>query len=93
MIRFKSESDSTGRSYFTTNAHPGDDDNVHYFGGTVVLTTYDISIKENKHHSVSFFIDDFDAFLEKVKKAKEEDDNSEAVKNAVQKWYRRCQEP
>ena len=29
-----------------------------------------------KHHSVSFFIDDFDAFMEKVKKAKEEDDNS-----------------
>ena len=76
MIRFKSESDSTGRSYFTTNAHPGDEYNVHYFDGTVVLTTYDISIKENKHHSVSFFIEDFDAFMQKVMEAKEEHDNS-----------------
>ena len=77
MLRFKNESDSTGRSHFGVHAHPGDDYNVHYLKcGTVVLTTYDISIKENKHHSVSFFIDDFDAFMEKVKKAKEEDDNS-----------------
>lgn len=75
MLRFKSESDSTGRSYFGASAHPGDDYNVHYFDGTVVLTTYDISIKENKHHSVSFFIDDFDALMEKVQKAKEEYDN------------------
>ena len=76
MLRFRSESDSTGRSYFGVNAHPGDDYNVYHFDGTVVLTTCDVNIKENKHHSVSFFIDDFDAFLEKVKKAKEEDDNS-----------------
>ena len=75
MIRFKSESDSTGRSYFAANAHPGDDYNVHYFDGTVVLTTSDVNIKEKKHHSVSFFIDDFDALMEKVQKAKEEYDN------------------
>ena len=76
MLRFKNESDSTGRSYFGVNAHPGDDYNVHYFDGTVVLTTSDVNIKENKHHQVSFFIDDFDVFMEKVKKAKEQDDNS-----------------
>ena len=76
MLRFKNESDSTGRSYFGVNAHPGDDYNVHYFDGTVVLTTYDINIKEKKHHSVSFFIEDFDAFMQKVMEAKEEHDNS-----------------
>ena len=75
MLRFRSESDSTGRSYFAANAHPGDNYNVHYFDGTVVLTTHDVNIKEKKHHSVSFFIDDFDALMEKVQKAKEEYDN------------------
>ena len=76
MLRFRIESDSSDRSYYGVHAHPGDDYNVHYLkGGTVVLTTYDINIKENKHHSVSFFIDDFDAFLEKVQKAKEDNDN------------------
>ena len=77
MLRFRIQSiDDSGRSYFGVNAHPGDDYNVHYLeGGVVVLTTYDINIKEKKHHSVSFFIDDFDAFMQKVMEAKEEHDN------------------
>ena len=79
MITFNITSDSYGNGYdqFTANAFPGDKYTINKLSsGMYAISVWQYNHEDKKHHSMAIFIDDFDAFMEKVKKAKEQDDNS-----------------
>ena len=78
MITFNITSDSYGNGYdhLSASAFPGDNYTINKLSsGMYTISVWQYNHEDKKHHSMTFFIDDIDAFLEKVQKAKEQYDN------------------